>query len=212
MRIVLNRNWSSDPTYGNQHADLVFARNSQFIILCILLSRGSLSGDKDMNLVFRYEVTARPRDPDHFSQIWRSCTQSPPDLILLSKVLFIALWMALHYMWHFRMVRQSELIVDSYFHWVPIWTQLWTSLTAVELARSVCSGVIWNNSVLPIRFRILDLFEICINLETQLKNHKRSRNDVQVQKFWTTKKEKGYKGSRQSSDLSESVVKSKIKV
>lgn len=66
--------------------------------------------------------------------------------------------------------------------------------------------------MLPIRFRILDLFEICINLETQLKNHKRSRNDVQVQKFWATKKEKGYKGSRQSSDLSESVVKSKIKV
>ena len=42
----------------------------------------------DMNLVFRYQVLVKPRDPDHFSQIWRSCTQSPPDLVLISKVIF----------------------------------------------------------------------------------------------------------------------------
>ena len=42
-----------------------------------------------MNLVWQYQVTAKPRDPDHFSQIWSYCSQSPPDLVLLCKVLLL---------------------------------------------------------------------------------------------------------------------------
>ena len=59
---------------------------SSSFVFCFF--RGPLSTDRDMNLVFQYQVTVKPRDPDHFSQIWHSCSRSPPDLVLLTKVLF----------------------------------------------------------------------------------------------------------------------------